>query len=56
VVLADATIFSVLVPPGAADRLADGQHDEVAVIDHALLEQDLLGLPQQHVAVWWPSG
>jgi hypothetical protein len=41
----------VLVPPGFADRLADGEQDQVAVSDRAPATKFIFGLGQQLVAL-----
>src|SRR5204863_9869921 len=38
-------------PARLADRLADGEHDEVAILHHAVAHQDRLGLGEQLLAV-----
>src|SRR6266705_2271280 len=50
-VLPDADDLHRVGPASLADRLADGEHDEVPLLNHAVPHQDVFGFPQQLLAV-----
>src|SRR6266852_7790707 len=49
--LSDANDLHRVGSPRLADRLADGEHDEVPLLHHAVPHQDVFGLLQQLLAV-----